>query len=302
MAITAAEKISVKFERRQFLRGSAYLAASFALPQSMPVPAMAAEALKSGGATTVEKSLPAFFSAKGYRTIAAKSLVTNRPEFNGGLRYDETGTVDMPGRMIVQPCARLSDISEKIRPDILPLFHIFRCNAHPGQNKADLFASSLAYLTGPLQLDPTRLAIVSIPPFAQIRATLPEAGVDWDRQIHLRDPDAALKAGDGSGIFRHPGPDYVPAMPTAGLYYRLDDGAGDPPKVHPLPAAWTEIGEFMMADNGTAFIAFGVERLHLASAGTIPSWNEQLPNLLNRIRQDAGNGALPSGAKTFSAS
>jgi len=289
-------------ERRKFLRGSAYLAASFALPQSMPATTLAAEASKPAGGTDVETSLLAFFSAKGYRKIAPKPLVADNHDFNGGLRYDDTGTVELPGQMIVQPAARLSDIAEKGRPDVLPLFHIFRCDAQAGQNRDDLFALAIAYLTGPLRLDAARLAIVSIPPFTQLKTTVQLSGVDWERQVHLRDPDAAFKAGDGSGIFRHPGPDYVPAMPTAGIYYRLDGGAGDPPKVHPLPAAWTEIGEFMIADNGEAFFVFGVERLQLAATGSIPSWGEQLPNLLNRIRRDAGDRAMPPGAKTFSAS
>lgn len=289
-------------ERRKFLRGSAYLAASFALPQSIPATTMAAEASKAAGAMDVETSLLAYFSAKGYRKIAPKPLVTDNHDFNGGLRYDDTGTVELPGQMIVQPSARLSDISEKSRADVLPLFHIFRCNVHTGQNQDALFSRAIAYLTGPLRLDIARLAIVSIPPFTQSKAAFQRSGVDWERQVHLRDPDAAFKAGDGSGIFRHPGPDYVPAMPTAGIYYRVDDGAGDPPKMHPLPAAWTEIGEFMIAGDGAAFVGFGVERLQLASTGAIPSWDDQLPNLLRRIRREAGNGAMPPGAKIFSAS
>lgn len=278
------------------------MAASVVLPPAMTAAAMAADARKSDEAASVAKSLSTFFSAKGYRGIGSKPLVTDNPGFNGGLRYDETGTVDMPGRMILQPCARLSDIPEKNRSDILPMFHIFRCNAHAGQKRDELFALCLAFLTGPLGLDPARFAFVSIPPFERLKAMVLEADIEWERQIHLRDHDAAWNAGDGSGIFRYPGPDYVPALPTAGLYYRLDDSGGDPPKIHPLPAEWTEVGEFMIAENGNAFFGLGVERLQLASSGSIPSWQEQLPRLLNRIGRDAGGGPLPPGKDAFSAS
>lgn len=263
---------------------------------------MTADTSKSAEFSRFENSLLSYFSAKGYRENAARPINLDNHNFNGGLRYDDTGIVDTPGRMIVQPCARLSDIREKHRRDILPLFHIFRCNLHVGQNREDLLSLVLQYLTGPLQLDPTRLAIVSIPPFEQLKSPILISGIEWERQVFFRDPDAAFKAGDGSGVFRHPGPDYIPAMPTAGLYFRSEPGDAAPPKVYPLPAAWTEIGEIMIAENGSAFFGLGVERLLLAVSGTIPTWEAQLSTLLARIRQDTGDGAMPPGAALFSES
>ena len=132
-----------------------------------------------------------------------------------------------------------------------------------------------------------------------LRPHAEKAGVDWGRQVVLRDPDTALKAGDGSGIFRHPGKPELPAIPTAGIYYWVGDGTAAPAETHPLPGGWTEIGELFIAEKGGASFGFGLERLAFAATGKIATWDEQLPRLMAQIERDSPRGTTPAGKAMF---
>jgi len=292
----------MKAPRRNVLKSGALIAASLLLPRTVSAGPDSRVSVCGDGFTQVNGALLAYFAALGLKEIPPSPIVTGDQGFNGGLRHDDTGVLDPPGHMVVQPCARISDISEKHRQDILPLFHIFRGNGLPGQNREDAFSHVMGYLTGPLQLDPTRLAIVSIPPFEDLRPLAEKSGIDWAHQVVLRDADMALNAGDGSGIFRHPGDARVPAIPTAGLYYWVGDGPAHPARKHPLPAMWTEIGELFIAEKSGAAFAFGAERLVLASSGAVPTWDHQLDRLLAQIDRDSAGGPVPAGKAIFARS
>ena len=177
-----------------------------------------------------------------------------------------------------------------------------RLDGKPGEDRADAFAHVFGYLLGPLSLDPARIAFVSIPSFEGLRPHATRAGVDWERHVVLRDPDAALKAGDGSGIFRHPGKPALPAIPTAGIYYWIGEGAAGPAETHPLPGTWTEIGELFIAENGGADFGLGLERLAFAATGKMATWDEQLPRLMAQIERDSARGATPPGKTIFAKS
>jgi hypothetical protein len=289
----------VNIPRRGLLKQGVLFATAMLLPQTAAKRA-AAQAAPSGGETgRIEASLGSYFSKKGYRQIKAAPLVTGDAGFNGGLRYDDTGVFDTPATFVIQPCARTADIAEKDRVDVLPLFHIVRVDGKPGEDRADAFAHVVGYLTGPLNLDPARLAFVSIPSFEGLRPHAAKAGMDWERQVVLRDPGAALAAGDGSGIFRHPGKPALPAIPTAGIYYWVGQGAAAPAETHPLPDAWTEIGELFIAENGGASLGFGLERLAFAATGKMATWNEQLPRLMAQIERDSPHGTTPAAKAMF---
>jgi len=283
--------------RRGLLKQGVLFATAMLLPQ-VPKRA-AAQSAPAAGADRVAASIVSHLSKKGYRQVKAAPLVNGDGAFNGGLRYDETGVLDTPATFVVQPCARTADIAEKDRVDILPFFHIIRFDGNPGESRADAFAHAVGVLTGPLGLDPARLAFVSIPSFEGLKPHAGKAGVDWERRVVLRDPDAAFAAGDGSGIFRHPGDRTFPAIPTAGIYYWIGQGAPAPVATHPLPAAWTEIGELVIAENGSASFALGLERLAFAVTGRIPTWDEQLPRLMAQIERDSPGGKTPPGKAIF---
>ncbi len=289
----------MKIPRRGLLKQGALFAAAMMLPQAAPKRAVAGQDASAAEVDRIEVSIVTHFSDKGFRQVRPAPLVTEDFSFNGGLRYDDTGILETPASFVVQPCARTADIAEKHRGDVLPLFHIFRFDGKPGEDRTDAFAHVFGYLTGPLKLDPAHLAFVSIPSFAGLRPHATRAGVDWERQVVLRDPDAALKAGDGSGIFRHPGDRTLPAIPTAGIYYWVAQGTATPAENHPLPGSWTEIGELFIAENGGAAFAFGLERLLFAAMGKMPTWDEQLPRLLAQIDRDSPRGSTPPGKTLF---
>jgi hypothetical protein len=289
----------MKIPRRGLLKQGALFAAAMMLPQTVANRVAAQQGASTADVGRIEASIVTHFSNKGFRQVGPAPLVTENFGFNGGLRYDDTGVLEAPASFVVQPCARTADIAERQRGDVLPFFHIFRFDGKPGEDRTDAFAHVFGYLTGPLKLDPASLAFVSIPSFEGLRPHATRAGVDWDRQVVLRDPDAALKAGDGSGIFRHPGDRTLPAIPTAGIYYWVGQGAAAPADTHPLPGAWTEIGELFIAENGGAAFGFGLERLLFAATGEMPTWDEQLPRLLAQIDRDSPRGSPPPGEAMF---
>ena len=288
----------MKFPRRSLLKQSALLATAMLLPRAAKR-AMAQAAPSAAGVGHIETSIISHFSKKGFRQAKAAPLVTDDPGFNGGLRYDDTGVFDTPATFVIQPCARTADIAEKNRADILPLFHIVRVDGKPGDDRADAFVHVIEYLTGPLDLDPARLAFVSIPSFEGLRPHAAKTGMDWERQVVLRDPDMALAAGDGSGIFRHPGDPALPAIPTAGIHYWIGQGTPAPAETHPLPGTWTEIGELFIAENGSASFGFGLERLAFAATGKMPTWDEQIPRLMAQIERDSPRGTTPPAKAMF---
>jgi hypothetical protein len=289
----------MKIPRRGLLKQGALLATALLLPKTGASHAAAATMPSNAEADRVEALIVSHFTKKGYRQAKAAPLVTDDAAFNGGLRYDDTGVLKAAGAFVIQPCARTADIAEKDRVDVLPFFHIVRFDGKPGEDRADAFAHVVGYLFGALGLDPARLAFVSIPSFEGLRPHASKAGVDWERQVVLRDPDAALAAGDGSGIFRHPGDHMLPAIPTAGIYHWVGDGAAARAETHPLPGAWTEIGELIIAENGGAAFGFGLERLLFAATGKMPTWDEQLPRLLAQIDRDSPHGSPPRGKAMF---
>ncbi len=257
--------------RRRILQGGALIGLSAVLPQPLRAAGLADGDGFPKAFERIRSALLGYFGAEGYRQIAAAPLATGDPSFNDGLRYDETGVLTAADEMVVQPCSRVADRAEAGRRDLLETFHIFAAVGLPGVGTEAAFAQLMGCLTGPLGLDPARLSAVSVPAFDRLRPAVENAGLDWRRQVLIRAGEEARGAGDGSGHFRHPDPRRSVELPTAGLYYRLADSAAAPTR-HPLPAGWTEIGEFVLTgDPSTTSFGLGVERLALASTGRWPA-------------------------------
>ena len=285
--------------RRGLLKKGAVLATAILLPKATTLHATTPKPGPSPEIARVEATLIAYFTRKGYRQIAPAPLVTDDHGFNGGLRYDDSDVRVMPGTFFIQPAARTSDIAQRHRGDVLPIFHIFRLDGKRGEGRNDAFTILMGYLEGSLNLDPARLAFVSIPSFEGMRPQIERAGFDHDRQVYIRDPGEALQAGDGSGFFKHPGNRTYPAYPTAGVYYWVGDGAAPSVKLYPMPAGWTELGELFIAENGIASFALGVERLAYAATGRIPPWDAELSRLMAHIDHASAPGAPPPGKAMF---
>ena len=243
-----------------------------------------------------------FYSGLGYQPIDRKALLTGHA-FNGGLRYDESGTASTGSErsMIIQDCARIGDIGEQHRHDILPYFHILGCNARSRNDDAQIVKEILDFLLGPVGLAPQRLAFVSVERLSTYRQLLAEHGIDWQRQVVIRDTDAAKAVGDGSGHFRPAGHPEQPDQPSVGIYAWL--GEGPVPAVHsyPLPAQWSELGEIGLGPDSESIHGVGLERLVYATTGLLPSWHDRREHLLARIEAEvaASGGSLPEGYYLF---
>lgn len=241
------------------------------------------------------------FSKLGYQPRNPAPIVTRDEIFNGGLRFDETGTgvLEKHGQMVFQQCARLEDIDNKHRRDVLPLFHIFSCSKPLGFKPPQTVAQILTCLTETLGLDPARLAFVGTPLLNDYLPHLEKANVEPIRQIFLRDDAEALAAADGSGYFRFPGNPDAPVQPTAGIYYWIGNGPPQPLASYPPSQNWTEIGEMSLDENDTLAFALGTERVTLASTGLISSWQERLAHLMEYIENDSSGAEPPSGRALF---
>lgn len=255
--------------RRHFLQGGALLALSTLMPKTL-------YAATAGGFEAaydrIQSGVLGYFGSQGYRQVAAAPIATGDAGFNEGRRYDETGVLKATAEMVVQPCERVADRAEQDRTDVLKTFNIFGASSLPGANAGDRFVQMMGTLTGPVGLDPARLAFVSVPAFGELRPAVQKVGLDWDRQVILRDAEEARTAGDGSGHFRHPDPKVAFEAPSAGIHYWV--GAGPVPDAetsYPLSKGWTEIGEFVLdpEPSATSF-GLGMERLVLASTGQWP--------------------------------
>lgn len=274
--------------RRDFVLASASLATTLMLPQRASA---ATETAFDRGYDDILAKLQATFFANGYNQLSADPFVTENADHNAGLRSMIDYRSFAPGTHIVQTCARIDDISETHRSDILPVFTQFG-GLLPNNHAEDAhLALAMDVLSNSIGLDPSRLAIVSVPEVEALRPHIEAQGLDFESQVWIRDPSEAKSARDSSGyIFPIVGSDMF--VVSAGLYYRLDDATDDSLSAYPPSAKWTEIGELIIAGNDPLGLVFGVERLVLAATGEYPTWEEQLPKLFDFA---GASGSVPTG-------
>ncbi|MEP3275696.1 MAG: hypothetical protein ABJN26_08050 [Stappiaceae bacterium] len=289
----------MKTQRRQILKGAAALTAASALNPTRTAFAAIANTDFNEQVKRVQNILLRHLSAQGYIEIESSPLVTENHDFNGGLQFDTSTIPAAHGQIVVQPSARIGDISQKNRHDVLPIFHILRFDRLVNQSVSDGLKDGLNTLTGPLELDVERLVFVSVPAFEAFRSVLEESGIDWARQVYLRDDQEARHAKDGSGYFQYPGNDNAPLLLTAAAHYCLDDKRPDGKLSYPVPSNMTEIGELLLDPENLISAGFGIERLAYAQSGSIPSWEDRLVDLLSEIEAASAGRTTPPAKVLF---
>ncbi|MFY2824461.1 hypothetical protein [Ruegeria sp. MALMAid1280] len=235
------------------------------------------------------------FGALGFDESAALPILTGDASYNGGLRHDFDQSALPFNSFVIQPLARVSDVEEKSRADVLPLFHEVGC--HPagadGQTTTELM---MRLLIDDFTLDPSRIAFVSVPLADELRPVLDDMGLSFAEKVLLRDEAGALAARDASGFF-FPDPfddDYVVTM---GVYYRVGNVDEPAPKTYPPSANWTEIGEIVIAGDAAPLgISIGAERLVYAITGQYPTWEQRLGALFAQVEEE---GTEPPGLTAF---
>ncbi len=235
------------------------------------------------------------FSEIGVNEVAPRAITSGRDEYNGGLRHDFDQSTLPSNAFVIQPLARVADVDEKSRADVLPLFHEVGC--HPADADGQATTRLMMHiLTEVFDLNPSRIAFVSVPQADNIRPVLDEIGLPFSEKVLLRDEAEALAARDASGFF-FPDPfgnDYIVTM---GVYYRVGDFDETAPTAYPPSANWTEIGEIVIGGEAAPLgISIGAERLTYALTGQYPTWKQRLGLLFATAEQD---GADPPGLAAF---
>ncbi|CUK07288.1 hypothetical protein RUE5091_02917 [Ruegeria denitrificans] len=235
------------------------------------------------------------FLGLGFNEAAPLSIASGRDDFNEGLRHDFDQSALPSNAFVIQPLARVADVDEKSRADVLPLFHEVGC--HPadadGQTTTRLM---LRILTEGFDLDPARIAFVSVPQSEDMRAVLDEMALPFTEKVLLRDEAEALAARDASGFF-FPDPFGDAYIVTMGVYYRVGGTNESAPAAYPPSANWTEIGEIVIGGEAAPLgISIGSERLTYARTGQYPTWDQRLGLLFAAAEQD---GAEPPGLTAF---
>ncbi len=252
------------------------------------------EAFEQGFGETLTR-LKALFAELGFTESEPLSIVSGDAEYNGGLRHDFDQSALPSNAFVIQPLARVADVDEQHRPDVLPLFHEVGC--HPAN--ADGQATTrlmMRLLTEGFGLDPSRIAFVSVPQSDDMRPVLDEMGLPFAEKVLLRDEAEALAARDASGFF-FPDPFGEDYIVTMGVYYRLGDMKESAPTTYPPTDNWTEIGEIVISGEAAPLgISIGAERLTYAVTGQFPAWDQRLGALFAQVEQD---GAEPPGLTAF---
>ncbi len=240
--------------------------------------------------------LQAAFSGLGFAQSEPLPIVTGNTDYNGGLRHDFDQDALPVNAFIVQPLARVADVDEKARPDVLPLFHEVGC--HPGADISgrDTTELMLRILTRDFGLDPSRIAFVSVPQADDMRPVLDAMDLPFAEKVLLRDEAEALAARDASGYF-FPDPFGEAHLLTMGVYYRVGDVEEPAPTAYPPSPNWTEIGEIIIGGEAAPLgISIGAERLTYARTGQFPTWEQRLGALFTQVQQD---GTEPPGLAAF---
>lgn len=237
---------------------------------------------------------------RGYTEIRARPLITGH-DFNAGLRHDEFDALAAaePGSCVIQNIARVEDIWNRNRHDVLAYFHVFFCNWRSGEQAVDALAEKLDFLITHLGMPARRLAVVGADALGPYRQLIEESGIAPER-IHQREETMALAMGDGSGWFRPEGHPEGLAVPTVAFYAWLGVDEAPPVTEYPLHSDWIEIGETGLDPTKVISQGFGLERLVYALTGLYPSWHDRRASLLAELdREMSGGAAEPEGYALF---
>lgn len=248
----------------------------------------------------ISRRLKSTLNALGAEQKSALPIVSDDFDYNGGLRHDSDLQQLAMGEFVVQPCARIEDIEERDRPDVLPMFHECALRFPRGINHEESARLSISLLLEEFGLDPGRLAFVSVPQAKKLRPVFKGIGIDFEERTYIRDAAEALAARDSSGFFFQSPLSPKPYV-TVGVYYRLGAGDVEDISAYPPPAGWSEIAEIVLAgpSGPDPILAIGVERLTLVTSGRYLTWGQRLETLFETIERDSLAIGNPPGIDFF---
>ena len=257
----------------------------------------------STSANDVRDNALRYFGCRGFAESEPLGMITNSA-FNGGLRYDETRH-DPPGApmVTVQTAARIDDIAQGSRPEVLASFTIFGI-AIPGPAKPGMVLSSVMdFLMTERRLDRRRILFVTTEYFRPLGAQV--EGIEAYR-VFERSAAEAEAEGDGSGFFAPKGHPFAPREATVGIYYRLPGAGKESGDLSYPPVGYIEIAEVGIAPfggdaNRPQVGAIGLERVAMAEGEPSPGFEETRLNLLRIIEDEARRSGkeLPPGYTMF---
>lgn len=242
--------------------------------------------------------LKSTFSGLGLTEAKPLSIVTGDETYNGGLRHDFDQSLLPTNAFVIQPLARVGDVDEKSRADVLPVFHEVGCHPENADGQATT-RLMIQILTKDFDLDLSRLSFVSVPKSEAMRGVLDEMRLPFAEKVLLRDEAEALSARDASGYF-FPDPLGDEYVVTMGVYYRVGETDEAAPSAYPPSDNWTEIGEIVIGGAAVPLgLSIGAERLTYVLTGQYPTWDERLGALFTLVDQDSTDGSPPPGLTAF---
>ena len=268
-------------------------------------PVSAANADTTAAISSTRQQFAHYFRSLGYTQVKPKSLITGEAAHcqgslpgdahawlstNGGLRYDEEIEAVTGPQFVFQGAARIDDIPKKGLPNVLPYFTIMSADTNSLVSKGDMIDLFLNFLIHTAGLSPRRLSVTSTELVIPYLGQLAAFGIAGS-QVTIRNLDAAMVAGQGSGWLRNPVTGF--SQPSLSLEYRRGNQV-------------QEIGEICLreasqSDSFTEGGGLGLERLIWAQTGRMPGWNERLADLLADLRSEAHvtGQPLPVGFELF---
>ena len=269
-------------DRRNVLKLGSAMAVGSVLPGALGANTGATASEIRSSFKKTQENLRAILAVRGFSETPVLSVVSGQEGYNGGLRHDSDLDRLENGQFVIQPCARMEDVQERQRSDVLPLFHECAVKQPGSVSRDDNARMGLDLLIRDFGLDPSRLGFVSVPHSEVLQAVLSEYGFAHDEDVYLRNPGEALAARDSSGyFFQDPAsPEY---MVTLGVYYRLSQDGSNAINSYPPSSNWTEIAEIVFDGSPVPVLSIGVERLNLAATGHFPTWEDRLGDLFDQV-------------------
>jgi len=277
--------------RRKLILGTAALGAAGTTLRAGLAANTVPSAAKAFTVEDTKATLVQIYTSRGFHQATALPIISGH-QFNDGLNYDDIIPSGIKPAFVVQPSARVEDVTKKDKLGTLPFFTILASSHATNASLAEQLKADIKLLVTDLGLKPQLLRITStelIKPYLQLFV---DAGIT-ETQIRLRPLEQAKKAGDGSGWFAPVGHPAQPSYSTLSVEYQMPDGAE------------LEIAEFGLSptqsEAGGVGIGIGIERLTMARNDTYLNWNDYLPAFKQAVESDARDNKkkLPPGYYTI---
>ena len=284
--------------RRDLFLGSAAVVASGAL---LGVPNVALAGSTASAAENavlrLRQKLDHYMQELGYSEIQPKPLIVSDTsagavckgasasaymQTNGGLRYDDELIGTSHASYVYQSAARIEDIPKKGLPNVLPYFTIAAIESDDLPDTGAMIDLIFSFLINNVNLAARNLSVTSTELIFPYKKNIMAFGIP-ERNITIRNLDAAKAAGQGSGWFLNP----VTGFSTPSLSVEYQRGRQK-----------QEIAEIMILETSRSDLkgqggGIGMERLAWAQTGRMFTWEQRLPQLLEKIEAEAASRGVP---------